>query len=144
MNVRDASINDIPELVPLMEQLGYPTSVDKFKKRFNAIAENSNYRTFVAEMNGKVVGMAGSCLGMFYEHDGSYVQIIAFVVDTNYRRKGIGEKLIQAVENWAKTQGAMTIALNSGSRLEREGAHQFYSNMGFISKSIGLQKSLSN
>lgn len=37
MEIRKAIKNDIPQLVFLMEQLGYPTSVDKMQIRFNNI-----------------------------------------------------------------------------------------------------------
>lgn len=142
MNIREATINDVPELVSLMDQLGYPTSNDTFSIRFNAITANPNYHTLVAELDRKVVGMAGLCSNLFYEYDGSYVRIVAFVVDTNHRRKGIGKKLIQEAERWAKKQGAIAIGLNSGIREERKQAHQFYLNMGFKDKSIGFSKSL--
>ncbi|MGB3261281.1 GNAT family N-acetyltransferase [Paenisporosarcina sp.] len=142
MEIREATINDIPELVGLMDQLGYPTSVDKMKSRFKAISSNSSYHTLVADYNGKVVGMAGLCTNLFYEYDGSYVRIVSFVVDSNYRRKGIGEKLIKQVENWAKEQEAIAIGLNSGNREERKGAHQFYLDMGYKEKSIGFTKNL--
>lgn len=142
MDNREAKINDVPDLVSLMEQLGYPTSVDKFKLRFNAIVANPSYHTLVAELDGKIVGMAGLCTGLSYEYDGFYVRIVAFVVDLNYRRNGIGEKLIQQAESWARDQGAIVIALNSGNREERKGAHQFYLKMGYEVKSIGFGKSL--
>lgn len=86
--------------------------------------------------------MAGLCTGLSNEYDGSYVRIAAFVVDLNYRRNGIGEKLIQQSESWARDQGAIVIALNSGNREERKGAHQFYLKMGYEVKSIGFGKSL--
>ncbi|WP_299095109.1 GNAT family N-acetyltransferase [uncultured Metabacillus sp.] len=142
MNIREATINDVPELASLMDQLGYPTSVDTFKLRFSAITGNQNYHTLVAELDRKVVGMAGLCSGLFYEYDGSYVRIVAFVVHTNHRRKGIGKKLIQEAECWAKEQGAIAIGLNSGKREERKNAHQFYINMGYKEKSTGFSKSL--
>jgi GNAT superfamily N-acetyltransferase len=142
MKIRKATINDIPRLVILMEQLGYPTSLEQMELRFNAIAAHPNYYTLVAELEGKVVGMAGLCTSLFYEYDGSYVQIVAFVVDSNYRRKGIGEKLIHQAERWAREQGAIAIGLNSGNREERKGAHQFYHNMGYKDKSIGFAKNL--
>nr|WP_299095504.1 GNAT family N-acetyltransferase [uncultured Metabacillus sp.] len=142
MIIRKATIKDIPELVILMEQLGYPTSVDKMKLRFNAINNNPSYHTLVADLEGKVVGMTGLNTGLFYEYDGSYVWIVAFIVDTNYRRKGIGKKLIQEAECWAREQGAIAIALNSGNREERKDAHQFYLSMGYKAKSIGFGKSL--
>jgi len=141
MEIREATINDIPELVILMNQLGYPTAIDNMKSRFNAILSNASYHTLVAEFDGNVVGMAGLCTNLFYEHDGSYVRIVAFVVDSNYRRKGIGEKLIQQAEKWAKEQGAIAIGLNSGNREERKDAHQFYIDMGYQDKSIGFTKS---
>ncbi|MFB9760145.1 GNAT family N-acetyltransferase [Ectobacillus funiculus] len=142
MKIRKATIKDIPELVSLMEQLGYPTSVEKMKIRFNNIESNSSYHTLVADDNGKVVGMVGLCSGIFYEHDGSYVRIVAFVVDSSYRRKGIGKKLIQEAESWAKKQGSISIILNSGNREERKDAHQFYLSMGYEAKSIGFGKSI--
>jgi len=142
MIIREANINDASELAHLMGQLGYPTTVDHFKIRFNQIHTNPCYHTLVVELDGKVVGMAGVCTGIFFEHDGSYVRIVAFVVDSGYRRKGIGKKLIQAVESWAKEQGAIAIALNSGNREERKAAHQFYSSMGYEAKSIGFSKGL--
>lgn len=142
MDIREAKINDVSNLVLLMEQLGYPTSIENFKIRFNAIVANPTYHTLVAELDGEIVGMAGLCSSLFYEYDGSYVRIVAFVVDTNHRRKGIGKKLIQEAENWAKDQGAIAIGLNSGNRVERKNAHQFYLNMGYKDKSIGFSKSL--
>ncbi|WP_267879771.1 GNAT family N-acetyltransferase [Pontibacillus marinus] len=63
-------------------------------------------------------------------------------MDTNYRRKGIGKILIEEVESWAEKQGAIAITLNSGNRSERAEAHQFYSSMGYTSKSIGFGKKL--
>jgi GNAT superfamily N-acetyltransferase len=142
MEIREATINDIPELVVLMEQLGYPTSVDKMKIRFNTISSNSSYHTLVVDYDGKVVGMAGLCTNLFFEYDGFYVRIVAFVVDSNYRRKGIGEKLIKQAERWAREQGAIEIGLNSGNREERKGAHRFYLDMGYKDKSIGFTKKL--
>ena len=142
MEIREATINDIPELVVLMDQLGYPTSFDKMKSRFNAISSDASYHTLVADFDGNVVGMAGLCTNLFYENDGTYVRILVFVVDSNYRRKGIGEKLIQKAEKWAKEQGANAIGLNSGNREERKDAHQFYIDMGYKDKSIGFTKNL--
>ncbi|MGE7843025.1 GNAT family N-acetyltransferase [Lysinibacillus sp. NPDC093712] len=66
----------------------------------------------------------------------------AFVVDHHYRRKGIGQKLLEAIEYWAVEQGASVIALNSGHREERNASHQFYRQQGFEGKSTGFIKQL--
>jgi len=106
MEIREATISDIPELVSLMEQLGYPTSVEKMKIRFNKIESNDTYHTIVAVTDQRVVGLLGMCTGLLYEYDGSYVRILALVVDSDYRKNGIGKKLIREAEKWARNQGA--------------------------------------
>ncbi|MFJ5767496.1 GNAT family N-acetyltransferase [Lysinibacillus sp. NPDC093210] len=74
--------------------------------------------------------------------DGCYVRIQAFVVDHNYRRKGIGHKLLEAIEYWAVEQGASELVMNSDKREERIAAHQFYKQQGFEGKSNGFSKQL--
>ena len=81
MIIRKPTMDDVPEMVSLMEQLGYPTTVEKFKVRFKRISSHTEYHTLVADFDGRVVGMEGLCTGLFYEHDGSYVRILAFVVE---------------------------------------------------------------
>ncbi|MGN8645751.1 GNAT family N-acetyltransferase [Gracilibacillus sp. HCP3S3_G5_1] len=125
-----------------MGQLGYPTTIEKFTKRFNTIITDQSYQTLVAEWKGDIVGMVGIRTGLFYEYDGSYVQIAAFVVDKRFRGKGIGEQLIKEIEFRANQHGAKYIVLNSGNRKEREEAHRFYMKMGFEANSIGFSKKL--
>ena len=142
MKVRELQTEDIPQLVNLMDQLGYPTSLEKLESRFSNIQSQPTYHTLVAELNNKVVGMVGLCHNLFYEYDNSYVRIVAFIVDINHRRKGIGEKLMCEAEKWAVNQGATYVMLNSGNREERKEAHKFYLNRGYKDKSTGFSKLL--
>ncbi|WP_242698129.1 GNAT family N-acetyltransferase [Bacillus sp. SD088] len=59
--------------------------------------------------------------------DGFYIRIVAFVVDSNYRGKGIGKKLLAEAESWARRIGATGIGLNSGNRPERFNAKLYKS-----------------
>lgn len=59
LKIRTAHHKDIPALAYLMEELGYPTSVEDMKQRYDRIASNPNYHTLVAEIEGEVVGMVG-------------------------------------------------------------------------------------
>lgn len=142
MKVRELQIEDIPHLVHLMDQLGYPTSLEKLEIRLSNIQSQANYHTLLAELDNKVVGMVGLCHNLFYEYDSSYVRIVAFIVDINHRRKGIGERLMCEAEKWAIKQGASYVMLNSGNREERRAAHNFYLNMGYEDKSKGFSKLL--
>jgi GNAT superfamily N-acetyltransferase len=141
--IRTATEKDISELSVLMGELGYPTTINEMAQRFMKINSNSVYNTQVAEVDGVIVGMVGMILGFHYEKNENYVRIVALVVDSKYRKQGIGEKLIQKAEEWAKEQGANKLVLNSGNRSERDDAHQFYIRRGFEGKATGFYKVLS-
>ncbi len=46
------------------------------------------------------------------------------MVDSSFRRQGIGLKLMEESEGWAKDNGYKEIRLRSGS--QRKDAHKFY------------------
>ena len=140
--IRNATENDINQLAVLMGELGYPTTMDEMEQRFSKIYSNPLYSTHVAEIGGAIVGMIGMTLGFHYEKNENYVRIVALVVDSEYRKQGIGAALILTAEEWAKEQGANRIVLNSGNRSERNDAHRFYTNMGFEGKATGFYKIL--
>ncbi|MCM2676960.1 GNAT family N-acetyltransferase [Alkalicoccobacillus plakortidis] len=111
--------------------------------RFNSLDKHADYHTLIVELDDQLVGFAGLHRGLFYENNGSYIRIVAFVIDEQQRRKGIGKKLIEAIEEWARSQQITTLVLNSGNRKERVAAHAFYEQMGFTAKSTGFSKRLS-
>jgi|SRR5699024_3333305 len=113
------------------------------QSRFSKISSNSLYNTQIAEENGVIVGMVGMMLGFHYEKNENYIRIVALVVDSEYRKQGIGERLIEKMEEWAKEQGANKIVLNSGNRSERNDAHHFYVRRGFEGSATGFYKVLS-
>jgi GNAT superfamily N-acetyltransferase len=142
MEIRKASLDDYVQLAPLMEQLGYPTSTQQMKQRLLLIDESPNYHTLVATEKEKVIAMIGLVKSFYYEMDGSFIRIQAFVVDANYRNQGVGKRLLQAAEEWARSIGIAGIGLNSGNREERIAAHKFYEKMGYVARSIGFAKRL--
>lgn len=144
MHIRSMIRNDINNMDGLMDQLGYPSSNQKIQERLDKILNFPNYETFVAEIDGDLVGFVGMCKQIAYEFDGPYVRVLALVVHEDYRRKNIGQNLMLAVEDWAKKNGCIAITLNSGNREERIAAHKFYKNLGYIGKSTGFSKSLTN
>jgi len=69
MKVRGCQTEDMPQLVHLMDQLSYPTSLEQLESRLNNIQSQPSYHTLVAELNNKVVEMVGLCHNLFYEYD---------------------------------------------------------------------------
>lgn len=144
MDIRLMNREDISNMDVLMNQLGYPSSNLQIQERFLKILSLSEYETFVAEINGKLVGFVGMCKQFAFEFDGPYVRVLALVVHEDFRRKNIGQSLMSAVEDWAKKNHCTAITLNSGNREERIAAHEFYKNLGYSGKSTGFSKSLIN
>lgn len=58
-----------------------------------------------------------------------YAEIGGLVVDSDYRRQGIGLKLMRTCEEWVKENGYREIRLRSGG--QRNEAHEFYKKVGY-------------
>lgn len=140
--IRDARPDDVSQLSGLINQLGYPCTPEEAENRFNDIRQNQDYRTLVITDGDLVVGLAGLAKCLWYEKNGTYVRILAFVVNEQYRGRGLGKQLIKAAENWATELGCNAIVLSSGNRDERIEAHRFYKSQGYDIKSSGFIKQL--
>ncbi|HWD86580.1 MAG TPA: GNAT family N-acetyltransferase [Mucilaginibacter sp.] len=140
--VRNAGPEDIEDMALLMTQLGYPTSPREMRIRFESIASHPDYCTLIARAGDEIVGLAGLVKGLYYEYNGEYLRILAFVVKESGRKRGIGRVLLKACEQWGVSQGLNVAVLNSGNRAAREAAHAFYQKMGYKIKSSGFIKQL--
>jgi len=140
--IRDARESDVEQLSVLITQLGYPCTTDEVLTRFKSVSGNADYRTLVIADGEDPIAMAGLIKGFWYEKNGTYVRILAFVVDEDYRGEGIGKMLIKAIEDWALSLRVNAIILSSGNKDERIGAHRFYQSLGYEIKSSGFIKQL--
>lgn len=138
---RKAMEDDFAELPVLMGELVYPTPNEQMKKRFKEIHNDSNYYTIVVEENGLLLGMIGMFKGLAYEKDERYVRIISLVVRKEFRNKKIGKLLVDHAEQWAKMQGVLKLAVNTGKR--RGDSHHFYKARGFDDTGAGFYKTIS-
>jgi N-acetylglutamate synthase-like GNAT family acetyltransferase len=142
IQIRHAQLTDAEAIAQLINQLGYPTSVEQMKRRLESLEREKNYRTLVAVSDQLVVGVLGMSTNLFWEQDGSYVRVQVLIASESHRGQGIGKLLIQNCEAWAKEMNASAIYLNCGNRAERERAHFFYQQIGFVHKSSGYVKTL--
>ncbi|MBQ8228565.1 MAG: GNAT family N-acetyltransferase [Clostridia bacterium] len=139
MTYRKYENNDISALRDILEKdLGYICKLDKLHTRVNEMIKRGNYQIFVACDGDKVVGFIGCVNYLAFELENEGMKIIALAVSKEYRRKGIGTKLLKTAEQWAKENNIEVILLNSG--LPREDAHAFYESQGYFKKSYGFIK----
>ena len=127
--IRDAEVNDAPELAMLMCELGYETDPTEMEARLELILSNSAYKTFVAIRDGSVCGMIGTLTYPSYEHNDASGRILALVTSGTARRRGIGRALIATAEKDFGQRGIGRVSLDT--RLTREDAQKFYELLGY-------------
>jgi len=136
ITVRRASKKDVPSIVPLMLELGYPTAEEDLAIRFTRFMSKSGYGVAVCELDGLVVGfIAWSRSGLFVV-DAVRFHVEAICVASQHKHKGVGKKLMEFVEEVARKNAPAIVDLTSGIRRAKDGAHQFYNGLGY--KNEGL------
>lgn len=139
--IRDAKLTDAPALAALVCELGYKTTPAEMRRRLKSILDDVNYRTLVAEVDGKVCGMIGTLAYASYEHNGPSGRILAVVTLANARRRGIGRALIASAEKAFAQKAVTRVSLDT--RLTRKDAHQFYESLGYERNGWRFVKQLS-
>ncbi len=127
--VRPVADADLADVARLMGELGYPATPDEVRGRLARVERDDDYAAYVAEVGGRVAGFLGMQRGWAYEHERPYARIITLVVDTAVRRRGVGARMVEFADEWARERGAYVLMLNTNVR--REEAHLFYESMGF-------------
>lgn len=129
IHVRPAGDDDASAIAALLGELGYASTPDQVRTRLARIAGDENYAAFVAESEGEVLGFLGLHRGWAFEHDRPYARLTALVVAERARRRGVGARLVELADGWARERGAFVLMLNTSTH--REGAHRFYESLGF-------------
>jgi GNAT superfamily N-acetyltransferase len=129
ITLRAARPADAPALAGLLVELGYPQPAAALGPRIAALADTATDTVLVAEVDGRIVGMASLHVTPFFNEDQRRGRITALVVDPGQRRRGIGHHLLQAIEAAASTRGCGAVELTSSPH--RHGAHRFYLAAGY-------------
>jgi len=134
-------LTDASALAALVCELGYKTTPAEMRRRLKSILDDVNYRTLVAEVDGKVCGMIGTLAYASYEHNDPSGRILAVVTLANARRRGIGRALIASAEKAFAQKAVTRVSLDT--RLTRKDAHKFYESLGYERNGWRFVKQLS-
>ncbi len=140
VTIRKSTLSDIEELLPLLDLLGYPATKKELERRFNDFCSIDGYGIAVACIENKIVGFVAWSKSKLFVSDSVRIHIEGLVVDKDYRGKAVGKKLMQFVENYARSYSPAIIDLTSGLRRASDGSHQFYDRLGY--KNEGLMAKL--
>ncbi len=127
--IRPARADDVPALVDLNGQLGYPTTEPELRERLDPILASTEGRVFVAVTDDdRAIGWVHVAVERGLE--ASFVAgLRGLVVDEDHRSGRIGHELMVAAEDWARDHGCEVMTVRS--RITRERAHRFYLREGY-------------
>ncbi|MDY6781398.1 MAG: GNAT family N-acetyltransferase [Cyanobacteriota bacterium] len=141
MKIRLACEDDAHRLVRLSAQLGYPATVSQMQQRLKTLLHHEDHAIYVAAIGKEVVGWVHvhRCALAIAP---TLALIFALAVDENYRRRAIGRKLVEQIEQWARDKGCHSVLVRSN--IIRQDAHGFYQHLGYVNikQSMVFPKSL--
>ena len=134
MEIRELNQGDLESLIKLYEQLDGKNSgfaVDDARGIWkNEIEGNQSIKYFGAVENGKVVSTCFCAIIPNLTRLGGAIGFIENVVtDKDFRKQGLGKKVMEKAIEFAREKNCYKVILESGAW--RTEAHQFYRNLGF-------------
>lgn len=126
--IREIAPADADAAARLNGELGYPESSEIVRRRIEALAGLAGHAVYAACLSGEVVGWIEVAETLHLTAD-PRAEIVGLVVSSDLRGKGIGRRLVEWAELWARRRGLKTILVRS--RDGREGAHRFYVREGY-------------
>lgn len=137
--IRRLAPADIPKLVPLMAEFGYPTTSAALAERIAAVAANPDDAVWIAEEEGSILGLVAVHSFEMLHRPGRLGRITALVVSAPARGRGIGSQLVGAAESHLRACGCVKLEVTSGER--RSDAHGFYAARGYHEQRVHFVKS---
>lgn len=129
VHIRPMLAKDSDCVAALATQLGYPSTPDEIHQRFERLAGNDLHAVFVAESEAdQAVGWIHIFACQLMESN-TYAEIGGLVVDERCRGSGIGQRLLEQAEAWARAKACASIRLRSN--IIRKEAHEFYLKRGY-------------
>ncbi len=126
--IREINIGDAAATASLSEEPGYRVPADTMRQRIEFLNRSGGHVVYVACLSGEVVGWI-DIRETHHLQVGVRAEIGGFVVSSERRGGGIGRRLIERAEEWARQRGLGKVVVRS--RVVREAAHRFYVRGGY-------------
>jgi ribosomal protein S18 acetylase RimI-like enzyme len=146
--IRSARMKDTDRIIELLSKLGRPEPRDKQEtKHFAKLVQiyiqkkkRKKRMILVAEVDSKVVGMISLVFLPRLNRTTPEAWIPDFIVDQDYRNRGIGKELLEKCISIARKEKCWRIRLETG--LSRKHAQRFYKMMEMKPFALALMLSL--
>ena len=134
ISIRQANEDDLPSVLALYAQPdidnGDVLDVTSARAILRRFAEYPDYRLFVAEQDGIIVGSYALLVMHNLGHLGAPSAVVEdVVVGLAQQGKGVGKEMMRHALAEARERGCYKLALSSN--MKRDRAHAFYEALGF-------------
>jgi GNAT superfamily N-acetyltransferase len=138
VTIRAPQPRDYARMAELAGQLTYKSEEEEIARRMAGMRDSADHAVFVAQRgDGDIAGWIGVFIYRCVEAN-ARAEISGLVVDEKVRSLGIGRRLLERAEGWARMKGCAVIGLRSN--VIRDRAHNFYARLGY--EHVKTQKSL--
>ena len=131
--LRDITIFDAQEIQRISKiVLGYDVDLDIVKKQIEKLTNDNKHNVIIGFENEQTRKIVGFVHAELYEslYMDTGLNILGLAVDSNFQGRGIGKRLMNAIEDYALKNNISYIRLNSNVR--RTEAHKFYESIGYV------------
>jgi GNAT superfamily N-acetyltransferase len=126
--LRPATAADAQRIAALFTEEGYPAGASAVETRL-ASFDGPDSMVIVADHGGEILGFIALHVLPRFEHDDTFVRIVALVVDTGVRERGIGRVLMAEAERIGRERSAAFVEITAGHH--RPAARKLYDSLGY-------------
>lgn len=143
IDIRPLKKEDLTSLVDLYQLFWNERSdIERMKEKFAQLTDDPDYIFLCAVQEDRVVGtIQGVVCEELYGNCRPFLLMENFVVDKEYRRMGIGKKLLISLEQIAQTRNCTQILFITET--DRKDTIGFYTSLGYSETThVGFKKAL--
>lgn len=141
VTIREAVAEDYKELMKLYNEfVGKETFSKHDNDSFQQVLDYPTTYIYVAEGEGKLLGFAAFSTRFVVRYPKHIMQLDELFVSEEYRKHGVGGRLIEIVEERARDLDCAGIYIESS--VERKTAHKFYEELGYKNSGFYFKKTI--
>ncbi|MGH2465206.1 MAG: GNAT family N-acetyltransferase [Candidatus Limnocylindrales bacterium] len=126
--LRPAKADDAPRIAELFTEEGYPAGATAVEARLGHFGTDDS-TVIVADHDAEILGFVALHVVPRFEHDDCFVRIVALVVDSTVRDRGIGRILMAEAERIGRERSAAFVEITAGHH--RPAARHLYDSLGY-------------
>jgi N-acetylglutamate synthase-like GNAT family acetyltransferase len=138
--LRRATKADAKHVALLLTELGYPSMEADVQDRLVHSLHRYSSCFVVAQSAGEVIGLISAELVPYFPNGSTICRVTSLVVSSHHRGRGLGERLLAGVADFAREHHCSGIEITSAEH--RVEAHHFYQKLGFSRTSFRFFQAL--